>query len=255
VLAHPGDLDRVNTLLRIAAWILAVTLVGLPVAAVLNGWIAGSRWPMRHLVVTGEFHQVSDARVRSEVLPLVQNGFFAVDLDQVRGALSKIPWVQRVEVRKRWPDRLEVSLVEYKPLARWGDKRMLSENGELFPAPIGLVSKLPVFEGPDAQAREMIDFHRQAKPLFLASGLQVTVVRLSARGSWNLSLSDGSEIEVGRGDPQQRLARFARLLPRLENAEPRKLQRADLRYTNGFALTWRPAAAVSPPENAAQGKS
>lgn len=242
-----------NALLRIAAWVLAVTLVGLPVAAVLNGWIAGSRWPMRHLIVTGEFRQVSDGRVRSVVLPLVQNGFFAVDLDQVREALAELPWVQRVAVRKRWPDRLEVSLVEYKPLARWGKDRMLSENGELFPAPMGLVSRLPLFEGPDSRAAELMAFHSQAKPLFLGSGLRVSIIRLSARGSWNLILSDGTEIEVGRGDPQLRLARFARLLPRLESADPRQLQRADLRYTNGFALTWR--AAASPPALATQVKS
>jgi len=244
----------VNALLRIAAWILAVTLVVLPVAAVLNGWIAGSRWPMRHLLVTGEFHQVSDARVRSAVLPLVQDGFFAVDLDQVRRVLAELPWVQRVEVRKRWPDRLEVSLVEYKPLARWGAKQMLSENGELFPAPMGVVSRLPLFEGPESRAAEIMAFHTQAKPLFLGSGLQVSTVRLSARGSWNLTLSDGAVIEVGRGDPQLRLARFARLLSRLESADPRQLQRADLRYTNGFALTWR-APAASPPVNATQAQS
>ena len=243
-----------NALLRIAAWILAVTLVVLPVAAVLNGWIAGSRWPMRHLLVTGEFHQVSDARVRSAVLPLVQDGFFAVDLDQVRRVLAELPWVQRVEVRKRWPDRLEVSLVEYKPLARWGAKQMLSENGELFPAPMGVVSRLPLFEGPESRAAEIMAFHTQAKPLFLGSGLQVSTVRLSARGSWNLTLSDGAVIEVGRGDPQLRLARFARLLSRLESADPRQLQRADLRYTNGFALTWR-APAASPPVNATQAQS
>jgi cell division protein FtsQ len=244
----------VNALFRIAAWILAVTLVVLPVAAVLNGWIAGSRWPMRHLLVTGEFHQVSDARVRTAVLPLVQNGFFAVDLDKVRGALGKLPWVQRVEVRKRWPDRLEVSIVEYKPVARWGKDRMLSENGDLFPVPVGIVSRLPVFEGPDSQAAEMMAFHGQAKPLFLGSGLQVSTVRLSARGSWNLTLSDGTEIEVGRGDPQFRLARFARLLPKLESTDPRQLERADLRYTNGFALTWR-APAASPPANVPQAQT
>ena len=56
-----------NALLRIAAWILAIGLVALPVVAVLNGWIAGDRWPMRRLAVTGEFRQVSDARVRSTV--------------------------------------------------------------------------------------------------------------------------------------------------------------------------------------------
>ena len=234
-----------NALLRIVAWVLAVCLVGLPVAAVLNGWIAGSRWPMRHLVVTGEFREVSDARVRSVVLPLVQQGFFAVDLDRLRGSLSRLPWVRSVEVRKRWPDRLEVSIVEYKPLARWGGDRMLSENGEIFPAPKVNLSRLPLFDGPDARAAEMISFHGQARPLFLGSGLQVSAVSLSARGSWGLTLSDGTQIEVGRGDPQVRLLRFARLLPRLESGEARQLQRADLRYTNGFALTWRPAA-VSP---------
>ena len=229
-----------NALLRIAAWVLAVSLVALPIAAVLNGWIAGSRWPMRQLVVTGQFRQVSDARVRTAVLPLVQNGFFAVDLGQVRAALAQLDWVDRVEVRKRWPDRLEVSILEYKPLARWGAVRMLAENGEIFPAPKGYASRLPIFDGPDDRAADLIAFHSQARPLFLSHGLGVNIVRLSARGSWNLTLSDGTEIEVGRGDPQQRLARFARMLPRLETSEPRRLQRADLRYTNGFALTWQP---------------
>lgn len=244
-----------NALLRIVAWILAVTLVVAPVAAVLNGWIAGSRWPMRHLVITAPFHQISDARVRKEVTPFVQGGFFAVDLDTVRRRLAALPWVQRVDVRKRWPDRLEVSLVEYKPLARWGKDRMVSENGELFPAPMGVISRLPLFEGPDSRAVELMAFHSQARPIFLGSGLYVAAVRLSARGSWSLTLSDGSEIEVGRGDPQLRLARFARMLPRLQQLDPRILQRADLRYTNGFALTWRPAATASPPVNATQAKS
>jgi cell division protein FtsQ len=245
----------VNALLRIAAWVLAVSLVLMPVAAVLNGWIAGSRWPMRHLAVTGEFHQVSEARVRAAVLPYVQNGFFAVDLDQARASLAKIAWVQKVDVRKRWPDRLEVSLVEYKPLARWGASRMLSENGELFPAPMGLTARLPLFEGPDARAAELMAFHSQVKPLFLGSGLQVTTIRLTPRSSWNLTLSDGTEIEVGRGDPQLRLSRFARMLPRLERQDPRQLQRADLRYTNGFALTWRAPPPASPPALATQAKS
>ena len=79
-------------------------------------------------------------------------------------------------------------------------------------------------------------------------------MRLSARGSWGLTLSDGTRIEVGRGEPQQRLARFVRMLPRLEAGESRKLARADLRYTNGFALTWAEAPAT-PPASAAQAKS
>src|SRR4029079_17335163 len=86
VLANPGNepaggREGMNALLRILAWTLAICLVVAPVVAVLNGWIGGSRWPMRHLVVTGEFRQVSDLRVRAVVQPNVQAGFFSGDLD------------------------------------------------------------------------------------------------------------------------------------------------------------------------------
>ncbi|HMB56339.1 MAG TPA: cell division protein FtsQ/DivIB [Arenimonas sp.] len=235
-----------NAVLRIAAWIFAIVLVALPVVAVVNGWIGGSRWPMRHLAVTGEFSQVSDAQIRAAVMPNVRNGFFAVDLDRVRTALAALPWVKHVEVRKRWPDRLEVSISEYKPLAHWGEERMLSEHGELFPAPKGVTANLPQFIGPDSRASELMAFYSQARPLFLGNGLAVRTVELSARGSWNLSLSDGTRVEVGRGDPQSKLQRFARLLPRIRHTDSRTLDRADLRYTNGFALTWRAADATAP---------
>ena len=77
-----------SALMRIAAWTLAIGLVALPLVAVLNGWIAGDRWPMRSLAVTGEFRQVDEAAVREAVLPMVQQGFFAVDLGRVRDAVS-----------------------------------------------------------------------------------------------------------------------------------------------------------------------
>ena len=52
----------------------------------------------------------------------------------------------------------------------------------------------------------------------------------------------------------ERLARFARMLPQLRANEARLLERADLRYTNGFAIVWKdaPAAPAAPPVSAAQ---
>lgn len=227
-----------NAMLRILAWTLAIVLVALPVVAVLNGWIAGDRWPMRTLAVHGEFRQVDEQAVRAAVIPLVGDGFFAVDLARVRGAVAALPWVERVEVRKRWPDRLEVTLHEHTPVARWGEDRMLSEDGALFAAPPGAGADLPLFEGPEARAGELMAVHGVARPLFLPLGLRVDTVSVSARGSWSLVLDDGTRIEAGRGDPQPRLARFARMLPQLRADPVRRIVRADLRYTNGFAIVW-----------------
>ncbi|MGH8028740.1 MAG: cell division protein FtsQ/DivIB [Arenimonas sp.] len=244
-----------NALLRILAWMFALALVTLPVAGVLNGWIGAERWPMRRLLLTAEFDQVGEAQVRAVVAPHVGNGFFAVDLEQLRTELSALPWVRRVEVRKRWPDRLEVMIAEHRPLARWGEQRMLSENGDLFAAPKVVAAALPRFDGPDARRTELMAFYSQARPLFLGEGLQVRALALSARGSWTLRLSDGTRVDVGRGDPQRRLERFARLLPRLRAGDTRRLVRADLRYTNGFALTWQGAPAPRRIPIAIQGKA
>ncbi len=241
---------------RLTAWTLAIALVALPVAAVLNGWIGGERWPMRQLRVSGEFNLVSDQQVRETVLPNVNTGYFAVNLEQVRQNIAALPWVKQVDVRKRWPDRLEVTVMEYKPLARWGVKNLLAENGEIFAIPKNTKFKLPMFEGPDNNASDMMSFYSYAKPLFLTMGLQVESIRMSARGSWSLTLNDGLEIEVGRGDPQQRLARFARLMPQIKNDElQRQLVRADLRYTNGFALSWKDISKVKVENNLPQGNT
>lgn len=230
-----------SAIVRLAAWILAIGLVALPGVAVFNGWIAGERWPMRHLAVTGEFRQVDESAVRAAVLPHVQDGFFAVDLDGVRRSVAGLDWVEHVDVRKRWPDRLEVALTEHNAVARWADGRMLSDQGRLFAGSAAAGADLPLFEGPEERAGELMAFHGLARPVFLPLGLKVEVVRLSARGSWSLVLDDGTQIEAGRGDPQARLARFARVLPQLRRDETRRLVRADLRYTNGFAVVWEDA--------------
>lgn len=223
---------------RLTAWIVALLMLTLPIVAVLNGWIASERWPLRRLQVTGEFRHVDAADIRATVLPHLGSGFFAVRLDQVQAAVAEMPWVERVEVRKRWPDVLEVALVERRAYARWGEDRLLSDRGVLFAAPISGVEHLPEFDGPDGRVREVVALFNQARTLFAGTGQAVRGVRVSPRGSWSLSLRDGTHIVLGRSDPEARLARFTRLLPQLMAAEQRPLLRADLRYTNGFALVW-----------------
>lgn len=236
-----------NALLRLAAWLLAIVLVALPIVAVLQGWIGVERWPLRQLVLSGELHMVDDGRVREVVLPQAGRGFFAIDLRAVRDGVAALPWVESVQVRKRWPDRIEIQVTEHRPVARWGQDRMLSERGRLFPAAEGDVGELPRFEAPDDRAAEVVEFHRAAQALLAPLGLQVAEVRLSPRASWSLTLDDGLQLELGRDEALPRLQRFATLLPKLRGDGAQALDRVDLRYTNGFALVWKDLPAPPPP--------
>ncbi len=247
-----------NAFLRLVAWLLALALVTLPVVAVIQGWVGAERWPLRTLRVVGDLERVDAARLRATVMPYAHRGFFAVRLEDAQAAVAKLPWVESAEVRKQWPDVLIVRVEEHRPFAWWGDDQLLSERGRFFPAADVAVPKgLPRFEGPVSRSSDLVALYNEARALFAPMGIDVQALRLDARGSWSMTLSNGAELLLGRDDARLRLARFARLLPQLQAQDPRTLARADLRYTNGFALTWREAEApgktIGAPASAAPG--
>lgn len=228
------------TLIRILAWLLALVVVALPLAAVLNGWMTPGRWPIRQLQVTAEYRHVDEAQIRAVVVAHTGQGYFDTDPGEVRAALAALPWVDAVEVRKRWPDRLEVRLSEHHAQARWGDERLLSDRGVLFAVPdAAAMQDLPRLAGPDDRSMEVVEFHEKAGRLLRAGGLDVVGARLSPRGSWSLQLADGASVVVGReAEPELRLERLVRVLPQVLGDGSRRLARIDLRYTNGFAVRW-----------------
>ena len=237
---------------RLLLGLLVLAILASPVVAVLNGWIGGRHWPMKHLQVAAPFHYVNQEQIRRAVTPHLKGGFFAVDLAAINQSLQQQHWVEHVEVRKTWPDTLIVKLHEYRPLAVWNGKFMLAEQGSIFAMPNTKLPALPLFNAHDLQAQDMLAFYRMADPMFRSVGLSISELSLSERNSWHVVLSDGLIVELGRNDVEIRLSRFVELLPKIKRDDPRQLMHADLRYTNGFALVWQskpqPSGALTQPQ-------
>jgi len=231
---------------RLLAWIVALLLALLPIIAVLNGWFAAERWPIEHLRITAEYRRVDAEQVRAAVLPHADRGFFAVDLAAVHASIVALDWVAEVEVRKRWPNLLEVTIHEHQPFARWGETQILSARGQLFTLPAqGAPDGLPQLDGSVDRVAEIVEVYQRAATQFATHGGELSGVRLSARGSWSFRLAGGTTVMAGRGDPLPRIDRFAPHLAALKRVETRLLRRADLRYANGFALRWEEPGAGS----------
>lgn len=89
----------------------------------------------------------------------------------------------------------------------------------------------------------MAGFYDMAEKL-RASHLVLKAVSMSARRSWQLITSDGTRIELGRGDDQKRLQRFIKLYPELlkqAQIDNKTISYVDLRYDSGAAVGWGPA--------------
>ena len=247
---------RGSFLLKLIAWGIAITLVALPIIGLLNGWFASDRWPVTKLDVRAEFNHVSAEQIRTAVSPHLGEGFFAVDLADVRSAVAKLPWVERAEARKRWPDSIELVVYEQQPYARWGNDRLINRHGRVFSvAGVEGLQGLPELSGPDDRLDDVLQFHADCLKEFSGSGLIVTAVALSPRGGWKLALASGASIEVGRENARERLKRFLDAWPKLIAGRSDTLAYVDLRYENGFALRWTsdaPAGSLPAP-NASSG--
>ncbi len=226
-------------LTRVMAWGIALTLVTLPIAGVLNGWFASERWPVRKIELRAEYAHVSAEQVRATVETHLAKGFFAVNLSDVQDAVARLPWVEKVEARKQWPDTLSLTVYERQPFARWGDTRLIDRSGALFEVPgTDSMQGMPQLSGPDARLADVIAFHADCLREFSGSGLSVQAVDLSTRGSWRVTLASGALIEIGRDDAAMRLHRFLAVWPMLVAANTGPPVYVDLRYENGFAMRW-----------------
>src|SRR5690606_19953523 len=180
---HGRRCARVNAMLRLLGWLLAVALVALPLVAVLNGWVGSDHWPLAKLRATGQFHRVDDALLRQTLLPYARQGFFAVRLDDAQAAVAKLPWVERAEVRKRWPDVLEVNVVEHVPFARWGKDQVLSEHGRICAAAgLEVPAGRPVLHGAERRVDAVLELYSGGQVVCAPIGVGGEAVVVDAQG-------------------------------------------------------------------------
>lgn len=224
--------------LNLAAGAVTGVAAVLLATALLVAVLRSPLFPVREVVVTQAPRHAAREAIEGAVLERVNGNFFALNLPALRLALEQVPWVRRVQLRRVWPDRLEVELEEHEALARWGDQSLLNLQGERFEAeaPEGL----PVLSGPDGSEREVADRFRRYSDVLKPLGSAVVRVALSPRYSWQLSLANGLQIVLGRdssADPlDQRLSRFVVAAPETLGRLRRRNEYVDLRYPNGFAL-------------------
>jgi cell division protein FtsQ len=170
------------------------------------------------------------AVARSEV----RGNFFTVDIERLRQSMEKLTWVRSVTIRREFPDRLTVQLEEHQALARWNGAALVNTHGEVFGA--ASEQALPGFIGPEGASDEVAQHYTQFNAQLATLNLQVTQLALTPRHAWQLRLSNGMVLELGREEMQQRLARFVTVYPYSLAAQAGSVRYVDMRYRNGFAV-------------------
>lgn len=191
-------------------------------------------FPVRNINIQGQMKKVTPVQLRYVAEHELTGTFFLLDINKTRAAFEKLPWVKEAQVRRRWPDQLDISVVEHEALARWGDAGLISTDGKWFDAASD--RPLPVFYGPEGSEKDMAEALGRVEQILAPAGLRPVKLWLSERRAWQVELDNGVKLELGRDRMEERLRRFAAHWGSALAALPYRIEYVDLRYPNGFAV-------------------
>ena len=210
-------------------------------ASLLMLLYAGGYWlthsplfPVKRIHIAGQVAKVAPVKLKYIAQNELTGTVFTLDINKTRHAFEKLPWVSQVQVRRAWPDRLDITVSEHIALARWGDQGLISTEGRWFDAASD--QPLPVMYGPAASEKEMTQALQQFRQRLQPARLQPLRLWLSERKAWRMELDNGVTLELGRGPVAERLTRFVDHWPRSLATLPYRITYVDLRYPNGFAV-------------------
>ncbi|ATF08966.1 cell division protein FtsQ/DivIB [Candidatus Enterovibrio altilux] len=197
--------------------------------------------PLSQIVVQGQLIYLSSIEVRDAVLQLGQlHSFILQDVDAIHSAIFALPWVANVEVRKQWPNTLQVNVTEYHPEAIWNGSQLLDIYGVAFSAnPNDVLDQVLVsLYGPVGSEYAVLSAWREMQRILAPTKLEIVKLVLNDRRSWRMVTQDGTRIELGRDSRKERLERFVNMFDEI-NKVCRTIQYVDLRYDTGAAIGWK----------------
>ncbi len=191
--------------------------------------------PFHDIHVTGQFQHLNSEELRKKLQPQIHGGFFVLKLAPLKQSLLTLPWVEDVSIR-RIPGTLYVNVREHQPVARWNNFYLINNHDQLFPAPRDTPAGLPILLGPENSEPLVLAQYKQMNALLKPLHLQIQKMIYDDRQNWELILSNGVGVTVGREDVLPRMQKLVRWYPQIVNDQPSPVTHIDLRYSNSIAV-------------------
>ena len=241
-------------ILKIIGTFLTLIFLGLWLGGYLPAVREGlNNWKIDRLMAAGfvveKIDVMGEGRLNERDIRLaaqIQTGsyFFGVDLDAARDRTESLPWVDRAVVRRLWPNRIVVQIVETKPYALWqneGRLHLLAETGALI-VPVEAMDSVPTglrtYIGANAPVAA------QSMEAMLAPYNEIwqrveSLVQFPS-GRWDLHLENNMIVKLPAQDVETAVQRLAKL-DRDTFILSRDVGAIDLRLPDRIGLSAKPA--------------
>lgn len=203
--------------------------------------------PVQQITVTGDLAHTQRDVVQDMVhASLNDGGFLHVDMQTMRDQLESLPWIFEASVRRKWPNALQIDVVEQLPIARWGNDGFLNHEGGVFHSDVELEQgSLPLLLGPEGSAQSLMAKYLRLIDILKPVGLSVEQLVLDERGEIEAQLKGGLQLVLGDEQFLERMHRFVAVYRKALAPRAEEITRVDLRYETGLAVAFREDSQVA----------
>ena len=204
--------------------------------------------PVEEIVIRGDLKHVKRDDISVIIEPRVERGFLRTDIQRISDDLERLAWIERADVRRRWPGTVLVIVSEEQPIARWGEVGYLNARGDIFYGDVlPEYQQMPQLWSDRRSPGALVERYQLLQTVLMSEEMSVAGLQQDQLGQLSAFLSNGMEVQFGDRDFAVRVSRFIRLIRGdLRNEQIAKI---DLRYEQGAAVLpvseqWARASAV-----------
>lgn len=209
-------------------------------------------FPIKSIKITGNYSHVDHQALQDAILPYMNKGFLWLDVNGLKEELVQIPWVATADVKRIWPNVLQINITERTPIAHWNNNELMTSDGVVFNANGNIGSdNLPWLSGPPGQQENLLADYQFINQMLAPVGVHAVWIALTPRQAFELKLNNNMLLVIGKNDVVSRLQRFVSVYNTLFRNHENDVAYVDLRYSNGLAVRWKNntnTPTASPPE-------
>ena len=197
------------------------------------------RFPLNTVKIAANYQHITHKQLELVLSDYLNESFFSLPARRLKKDLLALDWTDHVDIDRIWPDTLKITLVEKSPVAIWNNALMTSDGTLFNVGKEQTDTTLPRLSGPEQQQLDVLQIYQKLSKLLSIYGLHAASLQLRDNQAWELFLTNGIQLRLGKRDLEKRLQRFCRAYPVVFADKPEQLSSVDLRYARGMAVQWK----------------
>ncbi|MBT7542586.1 MAG: cell division protein FtsQ [Gammaproteobacteria bacterium] len=171
---------------------------------------------------------------------LSKKSFFNLKIIDLKKEIENVDWIRLADVRRVYPDEIEIYIIEHIPIAIWNDKMFLNDLGEIFFAN-DIDIKLPKIYSTNDRNKIIFKYFVTFSKNLIKNNIHNSVIKMDEnnRRSLTIKLSSNIIIYLGSNDIMNKIDTFFKVYNSLNSSDLTKIRYIDMRYLNGFAVGWK----------------